>query len=182
VSIGTCRASTLHPDAVRPRPRARHGAPARRARRGDRPHHLVRERSLALSVVTGEAGAARPSQPAPPSPPSTRPGTPSSTCPIPPSASAVTSTKPSSLPSAAGPATAPPRSPPKPPTRWPPNRPNEAAPVLVIDEIHLLVRCLLRVSTRQQRFARARLPGPRLTPPRAPFAHRSPRRSSASAA
>ncbi len=38
------------------------------------------------------------------------------------------------------------------------------------------------VSTRQQRFARARLPDPHLTPQRMPFPHRSPRRSSANAA
>jgi len=38
------------------------------------------------------------------------------------------------------------------------------------------------VSTRQQRFACARLPGPHLTPLTTPFPHRSPRRSSANAA
>ena len=38
------------------------------------------------------------------------------------------------------------------------------------------------VTTRQQRFASARLPGPHLTPRPAPFPHRSPRRSSANAA
>src|SRR6266704_661186 len=38
------------------------------------------------------------------------------------------------------------------------------------------------VSTRQQRFTCARLPGPHLTPLTTPFPHRSPRRSSANAA
>ena len=40
----------------------------------------------------------------------------------------------------------------------------------------------VEVSTRQQRFACARLPDPHLTPHTAPFPHRSPRRSSANAA
>ena len=40
----------------------------------------------------------------------------------------------------------------------------------------------VQVSTRPRRFACARLPGPHLTPPTAPFPHRSPRRSSANAA
>ena len=43
-------------------------------------------------------------------------------------------------------------------------------------------RCHLHVSTRQQRFAHARLPDPHLTPQPVPFPHRSPRRSSANAA
>jgi hypothetical protein len=38
------------------------------------------------------------------------------------------------------------------------------------------------VTTRQQRFGFTHLPGPHLTPLRAPFPHRSPRRSSANAA
>ena len=38
------------------------------------------------------------------------------------------------------------------------------------------------VTTRQQRFGFTHLPGPHLTPHRAPFPHRSPRRSSANAA
>jgi len=71
-----------------------------------------------------------------------------------------------------------------PPCRTPPGQkpghppgPAPTAPLMAVVSMPLL-----HLTTRQQRFGVTHLPGPHLTPPRMPFPHRSPRRSSANAA